>query len=48
MAHKGIKEYQEAQRRQDLINKANQDKDLTQKVLEWLQSQKSVDRSGSK
>lgn len=45
MTHRGIKEYQEAQRRQDRINKATQDKDLTKKVLEWLQSQK--DSNGS-
>jgi hypothetical protein len=40
MIHKGIKEYQENQRRQDRINKASQDKDLEKKILEWLQSQK--------
>lgn len=48
MTHKGIKEYQENQRRQDLLNKATQDTELTKKILEWLQSQKDKNEKSNK
>lgn len=38
--HKGIKEYQENQRRQDRLNKTSQDKDLAKQIFAWLQAQK--------